>query len=53
MGKLPACSIFKETPVSHIAENWEVPWAYGRGAGRGGGVPVMDMGIEAKEGETF
>lgn len=50
VGKLPARSVFKETPVSHIAENWEVPWAQGRGAGGGG---TWDGGKEGKLSEGF
>lgn len=41
VGKLPASSVFKEPPVSRVAENWEVPWARegeegGVGGPRGG-----------------
>lgn len=37
VGKLPACSVFKEPPVSRVAENWEVPWAQEGEAGGVGG----------------
>lgn len=37
VGKLPACSVFKEPPVSRVAENWEVPWAREGEAGGVGG----------------
>lgn len=52
VGKLPACSLLKETPVSRIAENWEVPWASGKegkeeeggGGGGEGNVPLRCKG---------